>query len=51
MHGSSTPSNAGVTSNGQVVFVPGGRVKVRKPSPPVEQPTNNVVMERPGGID
>lgn len=44
-HGSSTPSNAGVASNGQVVLVPGGRVKVRQPRPPVAQP-DQVVMER-----
>lgn len=50
-HGSTTPSNAGVATNGQVVFVPGGRVKMRRPAPAVEQPPQQVVLERPGGMD
>ncbi len=50
-HGSTTPSNAGIGTNGQVVFVPGGRIKVRKPAAPAAEVPNQVVMERPGQLD
>ncbi len=33
MHGTTTPSNAGIAANEHVVLVPGGRLKVRKPPP------------------